>query len=43
MLAIIYLNGIPDHKEPYDLVYCIRLAFKLDPLGEFLKVKVVEK
>lgn len=42
MKAIIFLNGIPDHKEPYDLIYCIRLAFKLDPLGEFLRVVVVK-
>lgn len=43
MKAIIYLNGIPDHKEPYDLIYCIRLAFKLDPEGKYLKVRVIEE
>lgn len=42
MRAIIYLNGIPDHKEPYDYKYCVTLAFKYDPEGKYLKVKVVE-
>jgi hypothetical protein len=42
MKAIIYLNGIPDHKEPYPYKYCVQLAFKLDPKGEILRVRVVE-
>lgn len=42
MRAIIYLNGIPDHKEPYDYKYCVKLAFKLDPKGKSLKVMVVK-
>jgi hypothetical protein len=41
MRAIIYLDGKPDHKEPYDYLYCVQLAFKLDPEGKRLKVKVV--
>lgn len=42
MKAIIFLNGKPDHKEPYDYKYCVRLAFKLDPMGKHLKVQVVK-
>jgi hypothetical protein len=41
--AIIFLDGKPDHKEPYDLLYCIRLAFKLDPAGKRLKVVVQDE
>jgi hypothetical protein len=41
--AIIHLNGIPDHKEPWDYKYCVKLAFLLDPLGKSLIVKVVSE
>lgn len=39
--AFIFLDGIQDHKDPYDYVYCVRLAFKLDPEGKVLRVKPV--
>lgn len=41
MKAIIFLDGVPDHKDPYDYKYCVRLAFKLDPEGKRLRVQVV--
>jgi hypothetical protein len=41
MKAIIHLDGVPDHKEPWDYEYCVQLAFKLDPQGKRLRVKVV--
>jgi hypothetical protein len=41
MRAIIYLDGVADHKDPYDLVYCVILDRKLDPEGKRLRVKVV--
>lgn len=40
MRAIIHLDGVPDHIEPYDYVYCVMLARKLDPDGKRLKVVV---
>jgi hypothetical protein len=42
MKAIIYLDGKPDHIEPWPYKYCVKLAFLLDPLGKSLIVKVVE-
>jgi hypothetical protein len=41
MKAIIFLNGKPDHKDPYPYVYCVRLAFKLDPEGKHIEVRKV--
>jgi hypothetical protein len=41
MKAVMLLNGVVD-SEPMDIEYCIKLAFKLDPEGKFLRVKVVE-